>query len=93
MAGGAKVNPPNSTDIINVLEREEDFEAGDAEADNPEISQEEFKKLLKKIFKDYPALALESPEELFKSLNDRALDTLTPEMTRFLYSHVARQNN
>jgi hypothetical protein len=39
---------------------------------------EDLKKGLLKAFKDFPAL--ETPEDLFKSLNDRAaLDTLSPE--------------
>jgi hypothetical protein len=50
-----------------VNEREEDFI--DAEEDSPNVSPDDFKRMLQDIFKDYPALVLESPEELFKSLN------------------------
>ena len=42
-----------------VNEREEDFI--DAEENSPQVTPEEFKKLLKDIFKDYTDLVLESP--------------------------------
>lgn len=48
---------------------------------------EDLKKGLLKAFKDFPAL--ETPEDLFKSLNDRgSLDTLSPEHTRMLMTHL-----
>jgi hypothetical protein len=48
---------------------------------------EDLKKGLLKAFKDFPAL--ETPEDLFRSLNDRAaLDTLSPDQTRMLMTHL-----
>jgi hypothetical protein len=53
---------------------------------------EDLKKGLLKVFKDFPAL--ETPEDLFKSLNDRAaLDTLSPEQTRMLMTHLSNKNH
>ncbi len=69
-----------------VNEREEDFI--DAEEDSPNVSPDDFKRMLQDIFKDYPALVLESPEELFKSLNERAFESLSPEVTKKLYIHL-----
>lgn len=60
----------------------------DAEENSPEVSQEDFKKMLKDVFKDYSDLVLESPEELFKSLNERAFESLSPEVTRKIYNHI-----
>lgn len=52
---------------------------------------EDLKKGLLKAFKDFPAL--ETPEDLFKSLNDRgSLDTLSPEQTRMLMTHLSNKH-
>ena len=69
-----------------VNEREEDFI--DAEENSPLASQEDFKRMLQDIFKDYSALVLESPEELFKTLNERAFESLSPEVTKKLYRQL-----
>ena len=53
---------------------------------------EDLKKGLLKAFKDFPAL--ETPEDLFKSLNDRAaLDTLSPEHTKMLMTHLYNKHH
>lgn len=49
----------------------------------------DLKRGLQKAFRDIPAAVYETPEELFKTLNDRdALDTLPPEMTKKLMTHI-----
>jgi hypothetical protein len=48
---------------------------------------DDLKRGLLKAFKDFPAL--ETPEDLFKSLNERsALETLSPEHTKKLMNHL-----
>jgi len=69
-----------------VNEREEDFI--DGEENSPLASQEDFKRMLQDVFKDYSALVLESPEELFKTLNERAFESLSPEVTKKLYKRL-----